>query len=188
MGAKKQSKQSSTSYNSWTTPEGQATLGGTQSAILSGLTASQDTQGASNKYLQDTLQGGGMNPYLEQLMRGIRAENDVNTPSLLAQQRSQYRNTPFAAAQFGTDEALRRNAIGRDNALYGALVPAYESGAGRQLQAAGMGATMRSADIAQALQLLDLLKTQYGTATGKESSMDYGRLVGGLASGIGSLF
>lgn len=188
MGAKKSSKQSSTSYNTWTTPEGQAQLAPTQNAVLEGLRGSSDLAGTSKEYLTSTLQGGGMNPYLEGLMRGIRAENDVNTPSLLAAQRSQYRNTPFATAQFGTDEALRRNAIGRDNALYSALVPAYESGANRQLQAAQLGNTSRSADIAQALQLLDLLKTSYGSGNSTERSMDYGRLIGGLASGVGSLF
>ena len=186
MGSKK-TKSSSTQSNAWVTPEGQQVLDSSLTSILGGLQNSGEIHGAATNRLTSFMNDGGMNPYLEQAMRGIRAENDINTPALLAQQRSQYRNSPFAAAQFGTDEALRRNAIGRDNALYSALVPAYESGANRSLQAAGLGSTMRSADVAQALQLLDLLKQQNTSSTSKTSGGDIGKLVGALAATVGTV-
>lgn len=187
MGSKK-TKSSSTAYNMWTSPEGEEVMQNTTGSILGALGNSNDVSGHVSKYVKDTVSGSGMNPYLENLMRGIRSESDINTPSLLAQQRSQYRNSPFAAAQFGTDEALRRNAIGRDNALYSALVPAYESGANRQLQAANLGSTMGNANIAQALQLMDLLKVQQANSQSKEKSMDYAKMIAAVAGVVAAPF
>ena len=93
----------------------------------------------------------------------------------------------MATAQFGTDEALRLNQIGRDKALYEALLPSAESQASRQLQAAQLMRTGVSADQANALALLDLLSTKTGTAKNSQSGLNIGQLVAGIGAGVGSI-
>lgn len=180
MASKNKSKQSSTSSNwmEWTDPQAIELKNRLMQKV------GGDQFGESNDYLKGIM-GAEINPYFEKYASTIRDESRLNTAGDLATQRSQYRMRPTASAQFAGDEAVSRNNLTRDNALYQALMQATDSQASRGLQAANMLAQNNAGNTQQMAALLEMLGIEQGVATSKSrsSSFDIGKVLGTVAAG-----